>query len=44
MRHTAGKEPVWGAVESNAASMGLATKLGFVPVNRIFVFEPVQSR
>ena len=24
MHHTAGKEPVWGAVESNAASMGLA--------------------
>jgi RimJ/RimL family protein N-acetyltransferase len=44
MRHTAGKEPVWGAVESNAASMGLAAKLGFVPVDRIFVFEPVRSR
>jgi RimJ/RimL family protein N-acetyltransferase len=43
MRHTARKEPVWGAVESNAASMGLAVKLGFVPVDRIFVFEPVRS-
>ncbi len=41
MRDTASKEPVWGAVESNAASMGLATKLGFVPVDRVFVFEPV---
>ena len=44
MRHTAGKEPVWGAVEFNAASMGLAAKFGFVPVVRIFVFEPVRSR
>ena len=44
MRHTAGKEPVWGAVESNAASMGLAARLGFVPVDRVFVFEPVRSR
>jgi RimJ/RimL family protein N-acetyltransferase len=35
---------VWGAVESNAASMNLAAKLGFVPVDRIFVFEPVRSR
>ena len=44
MRDTVGKEPVWGAVESNAPSMGLAAKLGFVPVDRIFVFEPVRSR
>jgi RimJ/RimL family protein N-acetyltransferase len=44
MRDTAGKEPVWGAVESNAASMGLATKLGFVPVDRVFVFEPARNR
>jgi len=35
-----GKRPVWGAVESNAPSLGLAAKLGFVPVDRIFVFEP----
>ncbi len=44
MRDTPGKEPVWGAVESNAPSMGLAAKLGFVPVDRIFVFEPARSR
>ncbi len=44
MRDTAGKEPVWGAVESNASSMGLAAKLGFVPVDRVFVFEPARSR
>jgi RimJ/RimL family protein N-acetyltransferase len=44
MRDTADKEPVWGAVESNAPSMGLAAKLGFVPVDRVFVFEPARSR
>ncbi len=44
MRNTVGKEPVWGAVESNAPSMGLAAKLGFVPVDRVFVFEPVRDR
>jgi GNAT superfamily N-acetyltransferase len=44
MRDTADKEPVWGAVESNVPSMGLAAKLGFVPVDRVFVFEPVRSR
>ena len=44
MRDTADKEPVWGAVESNVPSMGLAAKLGFVPVDRVFVFEPARSR
>jgi GNAT superfamily N-acetyltransferase len=44
MRDTVGKEPVWGAVEFNAPSMGLAAKLGFVPVDRVFVFEPVRDR
>jgi hypothetical protein len=34
-----GKEPVWGAEESNAASMGLAAKLGFRPVERLIVFH-----
>ncbi len=33
-----GKELVWGAVETNVASMRLAAKLGFAPVDR--VFEP----
>ncbi len=37
-----GKEPVWGAVESNSASLNLAAKLGFRPVDpRIAVFTPV---
>lgn len=39
MRETAGKEPVWGALETNAASMHLAASLGFVPVDRYFVLE-----
>ena len=33
------KRPVWGAVESNEASLRLASKLGFRPVDRIIVFE-----
>jgi GNAT superfamily N-acetyltransferase len=35
-----GKEPVWGAVETNEASRGLAAKFGFVPVDRLTVFLP----
>jgi RimJ/RimL family protein N-acetyltransferase len=34
-----GKRPVWGAFASNTASMKLAAKLGFVPVDDLFVFE-----
>jgi GNAT superfamily N-acetyltransferase len=34
-----GKAPVWGAVESNVASLGLAAKLGFVPVDEVWVFS-----
>jgi predicted GNAT family acetyltransferase len=33
-----GKRPVWGAAESNEASLRLASKLGFRPVDRITVF------
>jgi len=33
------KRPVWGAEEQNAASMGLARKLGFTPVDRLFVLR-----
>ena len=39
-----GKEPVWGAMASNIASARLAVKLGFVPVDTIFVFEKPRSR
>jgi GNAT superfamily N-acetyltransferase len=33
-----GKRPVWGALDSNAPSRGLARKLGFVPVDEIWIF------
>jgi GNAT superfamily N-acetyltransferase len=34
-----GLDPVWGALESNVASMKLAAKLGFTPVDQLVVFE-----
>ena len=34
-----GREPVWGALESNRASLRLGTKLGFKPVGEIVVFS-----
>lgn len=39
-----GKQPVWGAEEWNRASLGLAAKLGFVPVDELIVFHPVRDR
>jgi GNAT superfamily N-acetyltransferase len=36
MRST-GKQPVWGALDGNTASLRLARRLGFVPVDRLFV-------
>lgn len=36
--------PVWGAVESNTASLGLARKLGFVEVDALWVIRPAQVR
>ena len=38
-----GKQPAWHALESNTASMELAARLGFVPVDRFFLFEPARS-
>lgn len=38
-----GKEPMWGAYESNEASLGLAVKLGFEAVDRLVVFQPPTS-
>lgn len=32
--------PVWGAEETNPASLGLAAKLGFVVVDELIVFHP----
>jgi hypothetical protein len=36
----AGREPVWGADEANVASLRLARRLGFVPVDEIYVCAP----
>jgi GNAT superfamily N-acetyltransferase len=35
-----GREPVWGAIDSNEASRRLAASMGFIPVDALFVFEP----
>jgi hypothetical protein len=35
-----GREPVWGANESNAASLRLAGRLGFVPIDELWVCAP----
>jgi hypothetical protein len=34
-----GREPVWGALESNAASLRLGATLGFVPAGELVVFS-----
>jgi len=34
------KRPVWGALESDAASLGLAKKLGFRPVDTVVAMHP----
>ena len=34
-----GREPVWGALESNRPSLRLGEKLGFNPVGEIIVFS-----
>ena len=38
-----GLQPVWGAEEWNRASLGLAAKLGFVPVDSLLVFRPASN-
>jgi GNAT superfamily N-acetyltransferase len=39
-----GKEPVWGAEDTNLPSLKLAAKLGFVPVDRLVLFSPPAQR
>ena len=39
-----GKQPVWGAEETNAPSLALAAKLGFVPVDELVVFHAPANR
>jgi hypothetical protein len=34
-----GRQPVWGALEDNVPSLRLAARLGFVPVDRLFVLS-----
>lgn len=36
-----GREPVWGADEGNTASLRLARRLGFTPVDELWVAPPV---
>jgi GNAT superfamily N-acetyltransferase len=38
-----GLTPVWGAEETNAASLALAGKLGFAPVDEFVVFHPTHQ-
>jgi hypothetical protein len=39
--HSAGgRRPVWGAVDSNVASNGLARSLGFEPIDRLILLYP----
>jgi L-amino acid N-acyltransferase YncA len=35
-----GREPVWGADEQNAASLGLARRLGFRAADELWVAPP----
>jgi len=35
----AGKSPVWGSEDGNVPSLALARKMGFVPAERLIVFE-----
>ena len=39
-----GRRPVWGAAESNVASRGLAAKLGFIPVDELWMFATPPGR
>jgi len=45
IRHmrTLGKQSAWHALEANTASMELAARLGFVPVDRFLLFESARS-
>ena len=38
-----GKEPVWGALADNTASLALARRLGFMPVDGLAVFSRPQE-
>jgi GNAT superfamily N-acetyltransferase len=38
-----GREPVWGADEGNLASLALAHRLGFVPVDELWAIAPLAT-
>jgi len=38
-----GKQPAWGALKSNTASLNLAKKMGFVPVGELLLFSRPSS-
>lgn len=40
VEHMKPLRPVWAAEASNVASLGLAARLGFVPVDELIVFHP----
>jgi len=39
-----GKQPVWGALDANQASLAMAAKNGFRAVDRMVVFTPAERR
>jgi GNAT superfamily N-acetyltransferase len=39
-----GRRPVWGALESNVASLRLASKLGFAPVDELVLYSRVPGQ
>lgn len=41
---TRGKLPVWGAADDNEPSRRLAARLGFVPADRVVIFERAAAR
>jgi GNAT superfamily N-acetyltransferase len=44
VEHLRPLRPVWGAENTNLASLGLAAKLGFVPVDELLLFRPRPAR
>ena len=44
VEHLRPLRPVWGAENTNLASLGLAARLGFVPVDELLLFRPDPAR
>lgn len=38
-----GRQPIWGANDDNAASLELAARLGFEPVDRLALLSPLDA-